>query len=193
MTLKPDFDLLPQITLALGLLTAAPAIFALAAPKPAESIFKKFPRSVWTGRILAVICLIWAALWLIVMPLGMFSVIRDFMWLLLPLAIAAVWIFIPELLACRAFGGLIALIPAPLLSAAQWHPSPLRYIALVYAYALALTGMFYISLPYLVRDHITWSFATPRRARAVAAAFAALGILLAILSFTAFQLHTPHS
>jgi hypothetical protein len=187
MILKPDFDLLPQLALAAGILTAAPAVFALAAPAAAEKIFKKLPRSVWTGRIVSAACLAWVALWLIVMPLGMFSVLRDAMWLLLPLSIAAVWIFIPDLLACRAIGGFLALAPAPLLSAAQWHPSPFRYVVLVYAYALAIAGMHYIALPYLLRDHIAWAFAKPLRARVVAGAFAALGLFLAALSLAAFR------
>ena len=117
--------------------------------------------------VLAALCLVWSALWICVMPLGPLMIVRDLLWLLLPLAIAAVWIFIPELLACRAAGGLLVLVPAPMLSAAAWHPSVWRYAVILYAYAMIVAGMYYIALPWLLRDHIDWAHRHPRRAKAV--------------------------
>ena len=187
MTLKPDFDALPQIALAVGAATGLLGAFSLALPSPARRLWKAFPRSVWPGRVLAAICLVWSALWICVMPLGPLMIVRDLLWLLLPLAIAAVWIFIPELLACRAAGGLLVLVPAPMLSAAAWHPSVWRYAVILYAYAMIVAGMYYIALPWLLRDHIDWAHRSPGRAKAVAAAATALGLLLVVLAFTAYR------
>ena len=192
MTLKPNFDHLSAIAAIVGLTTAAIGGFTLALPIPANKIWEKLPRSIWPGRILAAICITWAALWLCIMPLGPLMFIREHLWVLLPVAIAAVWIFTPELLTCRAIGGLLVLLPAPMLSAATWHPSPARYIIIVYAYAMIITGMFYIAQPWLLRDHITWSQARRGRARTMASIAIALGLILTICSATVFRV-TPQT
>lgn len=188
MTLKPDYDLLPAISAIIGIATAVIGLFTLALPRIADKIWRALPRSVWPGRLLTAICVLWAALWLCIMPLGPLSVIRDLLWLLVPIAIASVCIFTPELLTCRAIGGLLVLIPTPMLSAAAWHPSPFRYVVTIYAYVMIVAGMYYIALPWLLRDHITWSLAKPVRSRAIATASVTLGLALIALALTAFRI-----
>ena len=183
MTLKPDSSFLPYISLFIGILTVIPGAFTLAMPEKAESVWKAFPRSVWHGRIISVICLVWSALWISAMPLGPLMIVRQYLWILLPISIAAVWFLIPELLSCRAIGGLLVLLPAPMLSAAAWHPSNMRYIIIVYAYVMSIAGMFYIAFPWLLRDNITWLYDKPRRAKVMAVFKVAFGIALVILSF----------
>jgi len=178
MLLTPTLESLPQISLVAGLLTAAPALFALAAPASAAKLFMAFPRSVWPGRAIMTLCVVWAVVWLVIMPFNFLKVLHPYLWIITPLFIAGTWFLIPDLLSCRAFGCLVALAATPMLTAAQWHPSFLRYVVIVYAYVIAVFGMFYIALPYLVRDHIAWTFAKPLRTRAVSAAFAAIGVLL---------------
>ena len=186
MTLKPSLDSLPLITLIIGLCTAAPALFALIAPSPAAKMFKAFPRSIWPGRVLAVFCVAWATVWSAILPFEWCVMARPYYWIIMPVTIGAIWIFTPELLSCRAFGLLLVLVPTPMLTSAQWSLSAFRFVVIIYAYALAIIGMFYIALPYLLRDHIAWSFANPLRTRAVSAAFATLGTTLVILSFIVF-------
>lgn len=188
MTLKPDYDLLSAICTLIGLVTALIGALTLALPTSAGRVWKKLPRSVWPGRILAAVCIIWSGLWLCVMPLGPLMIIREYLWVLLPAAIAAVWFFTPELLTCRAIGGLLVLLPTPMLSAAAWHPSPARYVVIIYAYAMIITGMFYIAQPWILRDHITWSQAKPIRSRTIASSAVALGLILVALAATVFRI-----
>ncbi len=187
MTLKPDYDLLAAVSACVGIATAMIGLLTLALPSVATKVWRAVPRSVWPGRLLAAACILWAALWLCIMPLGPLSVIRDLLWLLIPIAIASVCFFTPELLTCRAIGGLLVLVPTPMLSAAAWHPSPLRYVVIVYAYVMIVTGMYYIALPWLLRDHITWSLAKPVRSRTIAITSLVLGLFLTILAATAFK------
>ncbi len=188
MTLKPDFPALSAIALAVGAATALLGGLSLVLPAPARRLWLALPRSVWPGRVLSIVCLVWSALWICVMPLGPLMVVRDLLWLLLPMAVAAVCIFIPDLLTCRAAGGLLVLVPAPMLSAAAWHPSLWRYAMIVYAYAMIIAGMYYIALPWLLRDHIVWAHRSPGRAKVLAAASLALGVLLVVLACTAYRL-----
>lgn len=187
MTLKPDYNLLSDVAIFVGVATAILGLLTLAVPRAAAQAWRALPRSVWPGRILASVCILWAALWLCIMPLGPLSAIRDLLWLLIPIAIASVCIFTPDLLTCRAIGGLFVLLPTPMLSAAAWHPSPLRYVVIVYAYTMIIAGMYYIALPWLLRDHITWSLNKPVRSRAIAASALALGLFITALSLTVFR------
>ncbi len=183
MTLKPDSAFLPNISLFIGLLTILPGAFTLALSKKAEAVWRAFPRSVWPGRIISAVCLVWSALWISAMPLGPLMIVRQYLWLLLPLSIAAVWFLIPDLLSCRAIGGLLVLLPAPMLSAAAWHPSAFRYVIIVYAYVMSIAGMFYIAIPWLLRDNLAWLYKKPRRAQVLAFFEVAFGAALIILSF----------
>jgi hypothetical protein len=187
MNLKPDYDFLPQISAFIGIATSLVGAFTLAVPPPAAKAWRTLPRSAWPGRILAAVCILWSALWLCVMPLGPLSIVRDYLWLLIPIAVASVCVFTPELLTCRSIGGILVLLPAPMLSAAAWHPSPFRYVILVYAYAMIIAGMYYIALPWLLRDHINWSLAKPLRSRAIALGAVVLGLFITVLAFTAYR------
>lgn len=186
MTLRPDYDALSSLSLLTGLVTGGLGLFSLVCPARARAFWSWLPRSVWPGRIFSVIALLWSGLWLCVMPLGPLMVLRDYLFILIPIAIFSVCIFIPELLTCRASGGLLVLIPGPILSAAAWHPSLWRYVLIVYAYVMILAGMYYIGLPWLMRDHITWVHQSPKRARWVASVATGLGLLLVLLAFTAY-------
>ncbi len=190
--LKPDY---PHLALLSGLLGAATALLALpgvAAPERAAAWWRRFPRSVWPGRVLAVVSLAWAALWAPFVMLEFFqgAAARMFPWVQVAfLALAAgVVLAMPDLLSCRAAGMLFVLVPTPLLSAARWHPSPARLLVVLAAYAMAVAGMFWIAKPWILRDWILAANATPRRARAVSAAFLALGLALLLCAILAFPL-----
>jgi hypothetical protein len=176
--LKPGVAQYPAICQIFGILLLALGLPALAAPRPVGALWRRFPRSVWPGRILAVVALAWSALWLMAMPLGPLVILRKYMTILLLVAILAVWFLCEELLSCRAVGALLALSPTLLLSAAQWHTSPLRYIPLVEGYLFAIAGMFVIAQPYHLRDVLHWCAATPGKTRLGGIALVLLGALL---------------
>ncbi|MBR1608642.1 MAG: hypothetical protein IJ678_03390, partial [Kiritimatiellae bacterium] len=101
-----------------------------------------------------------------------------------PAAIAAIVLALPDLLSCRAAGMLLVLVPSLLLSAAQWHPSPARYLPIAVGYAMAVEGMFAVARPWTLRDQIARANATPARTRAVSAFF--LAVAAALLLCAAF-------
>lgn len=176
--LKPSVEHFSTICSVVGILLLLLGAPALVLPRKVASLWRAFPRSVWPGRILAVLGLAWAAAWLMAMPLGPLMVIRKYMAILLPVAILAVWFLCDELLSCRAVGGLLVLVPTVLLSSAQWHTSALRYIPLIEAYLFAVAGMFVIAKPYLLRDALFFCAATPAKTRLGGALLALLGALL---------------
>ncbi len=186
--LKPGPEALTALTLVLALLEFAWSAPALLSPAGARRALRAFPRSPWAGRVLALLALSWSALWLNVMPLGPLTPLKPHLPLLVPLAAVAVALLVDDLLACRAAGGLMVLLPAPLLSAAQWHPSAWRYVVLVAAYLVAVAGMLTVAQPYRLRDALLWLAEHPGRLRRWAAAGVVCGCLLTLLALAAYRL-----
>lgn len=188
IVLKPDRDALSLLAALLGaalLALAAPGLFV---PARAAAPFRRFARSVWPGRVLAAVCAAWSLLWVAAMPLGsLLDPLFPYLQWLLPVVVAAVCVFLPELLSCRAAGALLVLLPTPLLSAAQWHPSPWRLLVVAVAYAMAVAGMFFVAKPWLLRDAIAWTTASPRRFRAVSAAFAVPALALLVCAAAVYR------
>ncbi len=192
IVLKPDRDALATLAALLGAALALLAAPGLLAPARAAAPFRRFARSVWPGRVLAAVAVAWSLLWVAAMPLGsLLDPLLPYLQFLLPVSVAAICVFLPELLSCRAAGALLVLLPAPLLSAAQWHPSPWRLLVVAVAYAMAVSGMFFVAKPWLLRDAIAWTTASPRRFRAVSAAFALVALALFACAATVYPLPSP--
>jgi len=119
-------------------------------------------------------------------PLGRLEAYRDILFILVPLSIVAVCLFVDELLAPRALGGLLVLVPALILDAARWHESGWRYIMVVLAYMLVVKGCILIVAPYKFRKGAEALFLNPARARWGGATGVALGLTLAILGFAVY-------
>ncbi len=184
MFLKPDHPALPALA---GLLAAAfvlRAIAGLAAPARAARFWKAFPRDKVAGWVLTVVAMAWTSLWLPVM-LGDFvpsvaPALLPYVQIFFIVAVVATGLALHNLLACRAAGLVMVLVPAPLLSAAQWNGTVWRLPVIVTAYAIAVAGMFVVSRPWYLRDAITYANATPERTRLFSAAFALLGAVLGV-------------
>ena len=190
MFLKPDYPALSGLAAAFGALLLALGAPGAAAPGAAARAWRAFPRSVWTGRILTVVAMVWTTLWLPFMLLefvpGLTPTLLPWLQVFLPVSIVAICGAPPELLACRSLGLLFVLAPTPLLTAAQYHPSSWRYLVIALAYAMVVSGMFFIARPWLARDAALWTAASPRRTRAVSLALAALGLALLLCAALAF-------
>ena len=70
-----------------------------------------------------------------------------------------------EFLAVARFGILFLLAAEPLLDAAFFRTEASRLLVTVFAYLLIVIGMFWVTMPYLLRDQINWSARTPGRWR----------------------------
>jgi len=120
--------------------------------RPAEAMraLKAFPRSVWPGRVLSTVDLVWAAMLLNEMPMGSFDSWKVALYVLCPLAVVLVPIYLDELLSVRALGGLYLLLADPILDTARWHASDLSIIMSVIAYILVIFGIAFVLAPYLL-------------------------------------------
>lgn len=177
MDARHPYEMIPLFTagLLLGLWLIASHTLMLAKPALVQGWLKKFPRNVPSGQIILGIGLAW--FWLLVAPEGMgklsalcmdlgeFNNIKPILRLLVPASLILVSISVRDFLAVRALGLLGLMIAAPLLEAAFLKDPSSRLLVPIFAYALLTKSMFWVGMPYLFRDAVTWVTATPTRWR----------------------------
>jgi len=159
---------------------------ALASPAAARKWLQSFPRSRKTAWMLTAIDLVWAGRLLYEAPLGRFDVVKPFIFVLTPIAVVLVSVFVDELLAPRALGGLFLLLAAPMLDVARWHVSPLRLVVTVLAYGMVVKGMVLIVCPYQFRKWVERLLSTDGQCRFWSAVGCTLGIVVVVLSLTVY-------
>ena len=117
---------------------------------------KSLPRSFAAGAILLTVALAWSFWLLATMEMGEFSAFRKPLLIALPIGYFLVLRFVNEFLAVRALGILFLLAGEPLLEAAFLRYETSRLLVTVFAYILIVVGLFWVTMPYLMRDQIAW-------------------------------------
>jgi uncharacterized protein YjeT (DUF2065 family) len=173
-------------TLLLALLACAAGLPALLAPRATGRALRGFCRHRLTGRVLSTLALVWAGWLLYALPLEFLLPYRKFIPFVMLAVIPFTWFAMPDLLAARALGGLLALLPAPVLQVARVHPSPWRLVIVVLMYGFAVAGMTLIMAPYYLRDGLEWVSRSDGRLRLSGAARLLAGLGLAWLALAVF-------
>ena len=178
LTYNPD---LKTVGIVVGLLLIAAHAVAFLKPQVTQTWLKALPRSNFWGIAILAIDAVWA--WFLVrgLDMGEFSAFQRPLLILIPIAFYLTIRYVDEFLAARALGILCLLAAEPLLCAAFLKPQTSRLLLVVLAYVWIVAGMFWIGMPYLLRDQIGWVQQTMGRWKA--AAFAGLLYGLAILTF----------
>lgn len=149
------------IVVALGLL--ASHLWAMKNAATTQAFFKAFPRNYSWGVILLIIDTIWSVFALSNMDMGeFFNMRRTFIMVTIGGSIA-VMIYVKEFLAVRALGALMLLVAGPVLTAAFLQPQMSRLLLPILAYVWIIVGMYFIGMPFLMRDWVNWLLAKPQR------------------------------
>jgi hypothetical protein len=127
---------------------------ALLMPAAVRGALTKFPRSRIAGVVLLTAGFIWSFWLLATMEMGEFSGFRRPLMIALPIGYVLVLRFVNEFLAVRALGILFLLAAEPLLEAAFLRYEPSRLLVTVLAYILIIKGLFWVTMPYLLRDYV---------------------------------------
>jgi hypothetical protein len=150
------------------------------------SAAQKFPRSHVAGVFLLTICLVWTFWLLARIQMGEFSSFRRPLLIALPIGYGLVLRFVGEFLAVRALGILCLLAAEPLLDAAFLRYETSRLLVTVFAYLLILAGLFWVAIPYLLRDQINWSTRSVFRWRCLHAIGLIYGCVILTFAFTQY-------
>jgi hypothetical protein len=159
--------------IALGVWLVVMHAFMLAKAETVQAFLKKFPRNQALGQILLAIGLFW--FWFLVqkpqgrwyqflaMDLGEFNGLKGYLALLVPLSVVAVGVAVKEFLAVRALGLLGLMVAAPLFEAAFLKDPQSRLLVPAFALVLVINSLYWVGMPYLFRDTVTWAMANQRR------------------------------
>jgi hypothetical protein len=175
------------VGLIVGLLLVVLYGFSLANTEKVSGWMKSLPRSRGAGVVLLVIDAVWAFLLVRTMDLGEFSSYRTVLTVLVPVAFYLTLTYVDEFLAVRALGILLLLLAEPMLEAAFLQPQTSRLLLVVLAYAMIVKGIFFVGMPYLMRDGIQFALRHERRWRAGLWAGLAYGAILVLVSLTLFR------
>lgn len=165
----------------------------LAKPAMVQGFLKKFPRDHAFGQILMGIGLAW--FWLLIAPeglgklsalsmdLGEFNNAKKLLQILVPVSLVLVCMSVRDFLAVRALGVVGLMAAAPLLGAAFLKDPQSRLLVPIYAYGLLTASLFFVGMPYLFRDAVTWVTADQKRWTIASAAGLAYGVATLICAF----------
>lgn len=172
--------------IALGLLLLASHVWMLLNTDKAQAFLKTFPRNYGWGVVLLSIDFLWGMMCLSNMDMGEFFFLRKWFMMLVPIGFVLVLVYVKEFLAVRALGSLMLLAAGPVLMAAFLQPPVTRLVLPILAYAWIIVGMFFVGMPYLMRDWITWVLAKPVRWSLAVWSGILYGGLTLILAVTTF-------
>ena len=143
-----------------------------------QAFLKTFPRTYAWGAILLTIDFLWSEFALANMDMGEFFNMRQTFMFIVAGGYVAVLIYVKEFLAVRALGALLLLVAGPVLTAAFLQPPVSRLLIPILAYVWIIVGMFFVGMPFLMRDWVNWFLAKPMRWNAAIYAGIAYGALL---------------
>ena len=174
-------------SLVTGSLTVAFFAPALLMPLTARKWCRNGPRSVVVAWILTALALAWSArlLWTAPFFVGI-SCVQPLIAVLTPLSFILLVVFLDELLAARALGGLFLLIPRPILDAAFCNDSPWKPVITLAAYFLVLVGAVLILSPFRFRKTAELLLKTDRASRITGAVGAAVGTIFIALALAVY-------
>jgi hypothetical protein len=168
-----------------GAFLVAVGVVGLMKPDFAQSV-KQFPRSRVAGIVLLTICLAWTMWLLATIQMGEFAGFRRPLLIALPVGYILTLFFVDEFLPVRALGILCLLVAEPLLDAAFLRYETSRLLVTVFAYLLIIAGLFWVAIPYVLRDQINWSARSVFRWRCLHALVLAYGCVLLSFAFTQY-------
>jgi hypothetical protein len=164
-----------------GLLLVISHALALKKPQMVKGWLHAFPRSSKAGLILITAAALWFFVLVKVMDLGEFSNWRRTVLIGTPIAWYLTWKYVDEFLAVRALGMLVILAGEPLLESAFLQPQISRLFLVALVYVWIVFAMFWVGMPYTLRDQIGWVTGSEKRWRVAAMGGIIYGALLMAL------------
>jgi hypothetical protein len=150
------------------------------------AIVQKFPRSRAAGFILLTVDLVWTLWLLATIEMGEFAAFRRPLLIAVPIGYVLVLRFVDEFLAVRALGILCLLLAEPLLDAAFLRYESSRLLVTVFAYLLIVAGLFWVMIPYILRDKINWAARSSGRWRLLHGLVFVYGAVILGFAFTQY-------
>ncbi len=149
--------------LIIGSLLIAGHLVALLLPAPTSAWLRALPRSQTVGSVLLTLAAGWA--WLVVskIDLGEFYTVRSLAQWAIPIIYLLMLFVVNDFLGARSLGILVLLAVGPFLNAAFLKDPQSRILVSGICYLWLTAALFWIGMPYTLRNQITLATATPTR------------------------------
>ncbi len=177
---------LQVVSLVIGAMLILLGLAAALRPAQTGDRLKSFPRARIPGVVLTGIALLWSAWLLNKMPMGGLSAYKWLLYILTPLSFYLIVFYMEELLAARATGAILMLIPAMIFDAGRWHDSPTRLLMIMFGYILAVAGMWIVLSPHKFRVWTTPLVEHPAVCRTAGWFSVILGGVIALTALTSY-------
>lgn len=160
---------------------------AALAPAFLSRVYNALPRNKAAGYVFSTIAWIWAgyAVWNV--GIDFLEPFKKFIPVLVLVCIPLTWVWMDNLLPCRAIGGLLCLFPYELLHVARSHPSAWRLVMVTLAYLCIIYGMILLLYPWKLRQIIVWITARPTLFRLSGVLDALIGLFIIVLGATVLR------
>ena len=179
----PDWLQLKYTMLGVGLLLVVGHLLAVVKAKAVQEWLRAFPRNKEAGVLLSIAAGAWFFMLVKLMDLGEFDPWRQTVLYLTPVATVLSILYMRDFLAVRALGTLALLAAEPLLESAFMRPEQIRLLLVSLVYVWIVFAMFWVGMPYTLRNQITWITASEKRWRAAALIGLVYGLLVCGGSF----------
>ncbi len=178
---------LSLLCLVLGLGYALPNVYGFLNAKFYAEALQKFPRSIPAGILLMLGATGWFE-WLLwherLADIAPWKMVLQGVFLFAGVAACFV---LKDFLAVRGLAVLMMLTANVMLETQRLHPSALKNVITLWAYVIAVGGMWLVISPWRLRDWIQWNVAKDSRFRKGLALRGAFGVFVAILGLTVLQ------
>jgi hypothetical protein len=165
----------------LGAAIIAGRLPGLVAPDKFRAYARRFPRSVWWGRILIGVAAVWAGIAVYRAAVDEWAWARPLVVLAVPVSYWLVILYADQFLALRGTAALVLLIAKVALDAADRSSVPSRLVVTVLAYLWVCGAMWMAVAPHQVRDWIGVVTANNARCRAACSLGTVVGMMLVAL------------
>ncbi|MDB6132221.1 MAG: hypothetical protein JWM59_464 [Verrucomicrobiales bacterium] len=166
--------------IAVGLALIVVHILALLRQEKILPWLSRVPRSQNVGTVFLTVGFLWAWMVATSMDLGEFQQIRWLAQTALPVFYVSMLFVANDYLGARAVGIILLLAACPVLDAAFLKPPVSRLLLSTLAYGWIVAGLFWVGMPFTMRNQIAWIQAKPARYRALCIAGVVYGILVLV-------------
>lgn len=161
-----------------GVVLIAAHVAALLRAPALRPALNKVPRSLGIGSVFLTIDFVWAFVVATSMDLGEFQSMRWLAQAALPVMYVAMMFWSNDYLGARSIGMFLLLAACPVLNAAFLQPPQSRLLLALLMYVWVLLGLFWVGMPFTLRDQIAWATAKEGRFRSLCLGGAVYGAVI---------------
>ncbi|MGC3990894.1 MAG: hypothetical protein QM796_14700 [Chthoniobacteraceae bacterium] len=178
---------LSLVGLLVGLLLVISHAIGFAHAGGVKAFLTSFPRAKFLGQALFTLAALWFFLLTAYMDLGEYTGFKPKILMVTVVAYGLVLKFAQDYLAVRALGILLLLAAEPILESAFLQPQTSRLFLVTLAYVWVTAALFWVGMPWLMRDQINWLVKKDGAYKLLCGAGLSYGVVLVILSLTQYR------